>query len=179
MQQPGPATKGNRVRQLHISCGSSPLTQPLISLAAAVQSPYLYLPGISVLTSEEGEVCGYVKSVGSERSAFSFYTSQVHFTPCRLTFKDLLTLCMCRVSGLCPAKCTEAGVHILIIGYRICSFSNIQQLLSVYAFCYKTINPGEMGGQAIHFTATRADQTERATFPQGPSFEQDKHKACN
>lgn len=52
MQQPGPATKGNRVRQLHISCGSSPLTQPLISLAAAEQSPYLYLPGIAVLTAE-------------------------------------------------------------------------------------------------------------------------------
>ena len=51
MQQPGPATKGNRVRQPRISCGSSPLTQPVISPAAAVQSPYLYLPGISVLAA--------------------------------------------------------------------------------------------------------------------------------
>lgn len=33
--------------------------------------------------------------------------------------------------------------------------------------------------QAIHFTETRTDQTERAACPQGPVFEQDKHKPCN
>lgn len=40
-QQPGPATKGNRVRQLHISRGSFALTQPWIKLAAATKIPYL------------------------------------------------------------------------------------------------------------------------------------------
>lgn len=72
MQQPGPATKGNRVRQLRISCGSSPLTQPLISPAAAVQSPYLYLPGISVLAAVrrrgEGGLGGFVKAAGRRAS---------------------------------------------------------------------------------------------------------------
>lgn len=67
MQQPGPAAKGNRVRQLRISCGSSPLTQPLISLQQ-MQSSYLYLPGISVLRAGRGEVGGWV-CLSSEQRA--------------------------------------------------------------------------------------------------------------
>lgn len=85
MQQPGPATKGNRVRQLRISCGSSPLTQPLISPSAAVQSPYLYLPGISVLAAvrRRGEREGWVgllKQRGGELHA--------SWTPCSLRVED-------------------------------------------------------------------------------------------
>lgn len=51
-------------------------------------------------------------------------------------------------------------------------------LLSVHFF-KGGVNPGKMGGQAIHFTETRTDQTWGAASPHGPSFEQDKHKARN
>lgn len=82
MQQPGPAAKGNRVRQLRISCGSSPLTQPLISLQQ-MQSSYLYLPGISVLRAGRGEVGGWVCLSSEQRAELPFplLASQVHFTP--------------------------------------------------------------------------------------------------
>lgn len=126
MQQPGPATKGNRVRQLHISRGSSPLTQPLISLAAAAQSPYLYLPGISVHTAERGggEEGGYVKAAGSEWSAF--------FHP---RFPGTLHASRTLRAALSPSKTSSLSA---CEGWQVCFLQNA--LKQVYTRSYRRVH---------------------------------------
>lgn len=65
----------------------------MISLAAAVQSPYLYLLGISVLTCREWGVGMFKQWAASGvpfPSSLPKYTSRLVDS----TFEDILTLCM-------------------------------------------------------------------------------------
>lgn len=105
MQQPGSATKCNRVRQLRISGRSSLLTQRIT--LAATEHPYLYLLGRSLPTENMA-------------APFSFLVSEhVTYSPClhfgghfiKLTFffftDSFLNLISCQLG-----KNTHAVGHI-------------------------------------------------------------------
>lgn len=173
MQQPGPATKGNRVRQLHISCGSSPLTQPLISPAAAAQSPYLYLPGICVPTAEMGvEEGGWVCLSSGQ---WVEHPSHPHFF--RYTSR-LVDPCLARDGW--QQNAPEQAVHTRLATATAHTTSNIQSPLSIHGFWERRLTRRGYG-EVRPFISQKQEQIrlKRAAFPKGLSYEQDKYKACN
>lgn len=159
MQQPGPATKVNMVRQLHISRGSSPLTQPLISLPTAAQSPYLYLPGISVHTSVGGGG-GVLKQWAVSGAPFPSLASQVQFTPHELSVLPSKTSSLSACEGW-----QVCFLHTLIVGYTRSNIQTPPLQLSMLLEKKKSWVNGR-SGRSFHRNGDRSD--EESCIPQRP-----------